>query len=564
VSTSDSANETPSENEAPEAKGAPEKKETSQAKDAPVAKETPQAKETSQAASKAPRARKPWVPIGALLPRVAYPLAILSGLLYFLGFPGMDLWPLSFVAFVPLIIALDGQPVGRATALGWTAGFTMTMTGFYWLLDMLKVFSGFPLPVCMLFMAILCAYQAGRIALAGWLYARATVLGWPAPIVFALAFAGSELIYPLLFPWYFGASVHNAPALMQVADLGGPILVGLVLVAANLALAEIAIALRRRRAISRSLVAIGIAVPALSAVYGSMRIASVDTLMAASKTMKLGIVQGNMPLFDRGRALATHVALTRKLKAEGVELVVWSEAAVPRSLNEARYAEDVQRNLTRNLGVATIVGTVLRRSPAHEGGRIQFFNTALFADAQGQVLGRYDKQYLLAFGEYLPLGDTFPVLYQWSPNSGRFTPGETIEPLVWGEHRISALICYEDILPSFVRQIVRHADPDLLVNMTNDAWFGDSTEPWIHLALSKLRAVEHRRYLVRATNSGVSAIVDAAGRVVTHGGTFREETVTGEIRWMRQKTLYGITGDMPWYVALIVIGVMAFVGKPRR
>jgi apolipoprotein N-acyltransferase len=532
-----------------------------------AAKETPAEQSSPGEAKKAkvPVVRgKPWTPIGALPPRIAYPLAILSGLLYFLGFPGIDLWPLSFVAFVPLLIALDGQPVGRATALGWTAGFTMTMTGFYWLLEMLKVFSGFPTAVCVLFMAILCAYQGGRIALGGWLYGRATVRGWPAPIVFALAFAASELIYPLLFPWYFGASVHNAPTFMQVADLGGPILVGLVLVAANLGLAEIAIALRHRRAISRTLVAVGLVVPAVSALYGSMRIASMNTLIADAKAAKLGIVQGNMPLFDRGRALATHVELTRKLNSEGVDLVVWSEAAVPRSLNEARYAEDVQRNLTRNLGVATIVGTVLRRSPGPDGGRMQFFNTALFADARGQVLGRYDKQYLLAFGEYLPFGDAFPVLYEWSPNSGRFTPGESIEPLVWGEHRISALICYEDILPSFVRKIVRHADPDLLVNMTNDAWFGDSTEPWIHLALAKLRAVEHRRYLVRATNSGVSAIVDAAGRVVAHGGTYREETLVGEIRWMRQKTVYGIIGDIPWYIALVVAGVMAFVTRGRR
>src|SRR6185295_13781396 len=100
----------------------------------------------------------------------AYGLAILSGLLYFLAFPGIDLWPLSFVALVPLIVALRRQPARRAAGLGWMAGFTMTMTGFYWLLPMLKVFSGFPTPLCILFMAILCGYQAGRIGLCGWLY----------------------------------------------------------------------------------------------------------------------------------------------------------------------------------------------------------------------------------------------------------------------------------------------------------------------------------------------------------------------------------------------------------
>ena len=115
-----------------------------------------------------------------LEPRKAYALAALTGLLYFLGFPGMDVWPLSFIALVPLIVALEGQPPRRSSGLGWLAGFVMTMTGFYWLLEMLQVFSGFATPLCILFMSILCAYQGGRIALLGWLHSRATRRGWPA------------------------------------------------------------------------------------------------------------------------------------------------------------------------------------------------------------------------------------------------------------------------------------------------------------------------------------------------------------------------------------------------
>jgi len=193
-----------------------------------------------------------------------------------------------------------------------------------------------------------------------------------------------------------------------------------------------------------------------------------------------------------------------------------------------------------------------------------YFNTALMADVDGKILGRYDKQYLLAFGEYLPFGDMFPVLYKWSPNSGHFTPGTSFESLPWGEHKIGALICYEDILPSFVQKLVKHGDPDLIVNLTNDAWFGDSTEPWIHLALAKFRAVEHRRFLVRATNSGVSAIVDATGRVVAHGGTFKEETIVGDGRFMRAWTLYGAIGDVPWWIVTAAIVAMGIWSRPQK
>ena len=115
-----------------------------------------------------------------------------------------------------------------------------------------------------------------------------------------------------------------------------------------------------------------------------------------------------------------------------------------------------------------------------------------------------------------------------------------------------------------MQKLVKHGDPDLIVNLTNDAWFGDSTEPWIHLALAKLRAVEHRRFLIRATNSGVSAIIDATGGVVTHGGTFREEVLLGEARFMRATTGYKVLGDSPWYVATAASLVMAIWTRPRR
>jgi apolipoprotein N-acyltransferase len=166
------------------------------------------------------------------------------------------------------------------------------------------------------------------------------------------------------------------------------------------------------------------------------------------------------------------------------------------------------------------------------------------------------------FGEYLPFGDKLPVLYRWSPNSGHFTPGQSLDPLLVNvggtTHKVTALICYEDILPRFTNDAVRHGDPELLVNMTNDAWFGDTSEPWEHLALAQLRAVEHRRYLVRGTNSGVSAVIDPVGRIVARTGTFRPETISAPIHWLRAHTLYEAIGDWPWGLVSLVSTVFAF------
>jgi apolipoprotein N-acyltransferase len=498
--------------------------------------------------------------------------AVVSGLLYFVAFAGFDIWPLTFVALVPLYLSLFGQSPKRATWLGFLTGLTMNLGGFYWLLNMLKTFSGFPTAICLVFVVIICAYQGSRFALLGWLHGRATSRGWPAAPVFAAAFVASELVYPLLFPWYYAATIHKLPVLMQAADLGGPILIGLVLVAVNLAIAEPLRARLSKTPLNPRIVGTGVLALLALILYGAVRIPMVRAAAEKAEAVRVGFVQGNMGLMqkreDPSEGLRRHRRLTAELRAKGAELVVWSESsvtfAVPEELGtKGNFFRD---RFAASLGVPTIFGAVLFRA---DEDRERWFNTALATNARGEVTGRYDKQFLLAFGEYLPFGDTFPILYKWSPHSGRFSKGTSLDPVeveIKGEkHNVTVLICYEDILPSFTNRAVAHADPELLVNITNDAWFGDSTEPWEHLALAKFRAVEHRRFLVRSTNTGVSAIVDPTGGVLVHSGTFVADAQLAEVRWMKSRTVYEALGDAPWYVASLGVAIAAFRRrKPRR
>ncbi|MDP9150190.1 MAG: apolipoprotein N-acyltransferase [Myxococcota bacterium] len=510
-------------------------------------------------------------PVGILpLPQpMAYAAAVLSGLLYWLAFAGMDVWPLAFVAWVPLLLAMHRQAARRAALLAWVTGTTMNVAGFFWLQQFLQTFSGFPAPICFTFVLLVCAYQGGRIALLGWLYGRGTARGWRATPVFAGAFVASETVYPLLFPWYYAATVHQLPALMQVADLGGPVLVGLVLVAANSAVAEPFLAWAERRRLSPFAPVAGGAAVALAVLYGALRIRSVDGIARAAPAATVGVVQANMGLMEKRSAfdegLRRHLTLSSRLTQEDhVDLVVWSETSVMRAVHDETYAEELRAGVGRHIGAPAIFGAVIVR-PVPDERRYVLYNSALSSDAAGTIQSRYDKEYLLTFGEYLPFGEAFPVLYSWSPNSGHFTPGVSLDPLfveVHGEkHSVTALICYEDVLPRFTNDAVRHADPELLVNMTNDAWFGDTSEPWEHLALAQFRAVEHHRYLVRATNSGVSAIVDPVGRIVARSGTFREEAISAPIHWLRSRTVYERLGDWPW--ALVTVGAIGVAFRRR-
>jgi apolipoprotein N-acyltransferase len=532
------------------------------------------AKTTTKPAAK-PRAPAP----PALLSwRLSLAGAAVSGLLYWNAFAGMDVWPLTFVAFVPLWIALQRQTPKRGFVLGALAGATMNVFGFYWLMNMLQTFSGFPSYLCAFFVLVVCTYQGTRIGALGWLYARATSRGWPAIPVFVAAFVASELVYPLLFPWYYAATVHQVPLLTQTAEIGGPVLVGLVLLGVNLAIGEPLLARLEKRAPRRNVVIGGVAGVAIAVIYGAIRIPAVDARVAESEPVKVGVVQGNMGLLqkreDPAEGLRRHVRKTDELRKAGAELVVWSESSVTFPVQEDLAKSLMKARVGQHLRVPAIFGGVLYRV---DPDRERWFNVALSTNAAGDITARYDKEYLLQFGEHLPFGDTFPILYQWSPNSGKFTAGTKLDPLlidVGGTtHKVGVLICYEDIIPAFTNALVRESQPELLVNITNDAWFGDTVEPWEHLALAKLRAIEHRRYLVRSTNSGVSAVIDPVGRTVAHTGVHdvqkssygSADSLMETVRWMKGgTTAYERIGDAPWWLTSIGIVVCAFLQKRAK
>lgn len=488
-------------------------------------------------------------------------LTTLSGCLYFLAFPGFDLWPLAFVALVPLFVALDARPAHstkRAVLLGVVFGLVTNLGGYYWLVGMLQDFSGFPLLLCLLFAIILCTYQGGLLAVFAWLYHRASGRGWQAVLVAPLAFGAAELVYPLLFQSYYAAHFHDLPAMIQVVDLGGPILLSMVAVAVNAALYQVGRALWQREKPPWKAPTVAFALLAATLIYGAVRIPQVDARTAEAPSLTVGMVQVSMGIFakreDPHEGLRRHIGQSLELEREHQpDLLVWPESAYTYFLPEG--ASNVGEWVMGPLETPILFGGLMRRTV---DGDERHYNTAVLIDETGEIQGTYDKTYLLAFGEYLPFGDTFPILYDWSPHSGRFTPGSHVQPLHLGDYRISALVCYEDIIPGFVREAVAEADPHLLVNMTNDAWFGDTSEPWQHLALAKFRAVEHHRYLVRSTNSGVSAIVDPVGRTVGEIGVMERGNLYGEVRVMTGWTPYQTLGDWPGWLALAGILVLAF------
>ena len=507
-------------------------------------------------------------PTAELPPRYqAYALATLGGVLYFLGWAGFGIWPLALLCLVPLWAALELGLERRwwhSLALGWLYGTVTYTGGYHWLIEFLDVFSGYGYATSILFWFLFAAYLGFNYALYGAMYWALRRRGWPVAAVAIPPLLLIEWLYPALFPTYLGNSFHERTTLVQIADLGGPLLVTLLLAVVNLSVFETWRWWRRQRGAPVRLVGVTVAVVALAAIYGMVRIHQLEAKMAEAPVFRVGVVQVNMGIFEKRSEAAEghrrHLEQSRQLEDEGkLDLIVWPESAYVDGLPHQVpwYAGRVRGDLKTPLLFGGVAMEMVN-------GRRKIYNTVFAADQDGVVRSTYDKTYLMMFGEYLPFGDIFPILYELSPNSSRFTAGSHVHPVTLGPWRISTPVCYEDVLARFTRKMVREGKPHILINLTNDAWFGDTQEPWIHLVLSKYRAIEHRRYLVRATNSGISAIVDPLGRVVAQTGQLTRENLRYDVRMLDEDTVYTKLGDWPGWLALALIALMLIVRQDQE
>lgn len=493
-------------------------------------------------------------------------LMAIGGALYFLGFPGFDLWPCAFVALVPLVFVLETERESSFRRRGWLAfsyGIVQFFGGYYWLQPFLEEFSGFPVVITLGIALVFCSYLAlGTVAFA-YVYGRARERDHSPTAITVATIVAIEAAFPMIFPSYLGNSLHDVPLAIQIADLGGPLLVSAFVALINGAIAEVVLARHAGRPLPRIVPAVAGAVTLFVLGYGAHRIHEVEARIENAPHLEIAMVQVNMGTFQKREdpleGHRRHLQQSYPLQDDDPpDLFVWPESAftfpVPRD-------EDVARIVTRGIEVPVLFGGLDLRGS--DGDRPLVFNTAFLVDGEGRVAGRYDKTFLVPFGEYIPFGDVFPSLYEASPNSGRFEQGTSLEPLTLGRARMSVLICYEDLLPEYTRRLVAHGRSNLLVNLTNDSWYGDTHEPWIHLALAQFRAVEHHRALVRSTNSGVSAFIDPLGRVVEHTGVFTREELERSVPLLDRGTAFEVVGAYPAAI-LAWIGMLIMVSRQRR
>ena len=221
-------------------------------------------------------------------------------------------------------------------------------------------------------------------------------------------------------------------------------------------------------------------------------------------------------------------------------LIVWPETAVPFNFQDENELSRQIRNLAIKTKSDFIFGSIsyLRRSHY-----VDFYNSAYLLSPEGEVKGKYDKVHLVPYGEYVPLRNMFPFIKGLTAGIGDFSTGDGYFPLSTADRKIGILICYEGILP-FAARMYKNESAEILVNITNDAWFGSTSAPYQHLSMTIFRAVETRLYLVRAANTGISAIVDPRGQIVAKTNIFQKDSLKGNVKLFKIPTFYAKHGDI--------------------
>ena len=245
---------------------------------------------------------------------------------------------------------------------------------------------------------------------------------------------------------------------------------------------------------------------------------------------------------------------TNTLKAmhPEMELIVWPESSYPYGLSERRLANPIFQ-----FNVPIIFNASFH---VYEQGKDVYFNAAILLDERSRMIGTYYKNHLVPFGEYMPFEHVFSFVKEYFP-FGSYTPGTSFESLILKRKgkedvRMSVLICYENIMPEYARRYIHETKSNLLINLTNDMWYGDTTQPWTHLSLSQIRAVEHHRSVVRSTITGVSAFVDPTGKIIDYIGPYQQGSLHGSLPLITMTTWYEVIGNWPGWGACLMFCLM--------
>ena len=466
-------------------------------------------------------------------------LSLLSAVLLILVFPPFDFYWLAPLALAPLLVAAAREASWKKRfLLGWAAGFVYWFGVCLWIQFVLEVHGGLGRWLAWVTFFLFAILKGLHMAAFSTLAGRVMGRWWAIPAIAAL-WTGIERTHEYFgFAWLdLGNAGIALPALLRLAPITGVYGLSFVFALLSGALAMAAMG-RPRRELAWLLLLVPVVAPVLPALPDFV-----------PGTEEVRVVQPNIDTEadltpESLRAIEQQMAILSKTAGE--KLIVWPEAPAPFYPADPAF-HSFLRDLTTGSGASLMLGGVGRTADGDP------LNSAYLVAPGGDVVDRYDKIKLVPFGEFVP--PPFGWVNRITKEAGDFVPGNRIVVFPVDGHRVGAFICYESAFPALVRQFAKDG-AEVLINLSNDGYFGHSAAYEQHLQVVRMRAAENRRWILRATNDGITAMIDPAGRVVQRLPAHEELGSTMKYGVVKGTTAYTRSGDW-WAWGCLVAGVVA-------
>ncbi|HEX9984749.1 MAG TPA: apolipoprotein N-acyltransferase [Thermoanaerobaculia bacterium] len=493
-------------------------------------------------------------------------LAALSGALFAFAFPDVAQGWLAFVAFAPLLVAiLRAKSNRQAVLLGWLSQTIAWLLMVPWVVRVMSHYGGLPYAVGVLLLLAMALILGAYGALFAWIVRRlqldAAFSRW---LMVPLAWAAIEYARTYLltgFPWnLIATAIVDYPTLIQIDRAAGPYFVAAMIVFPSTVITWWV----TQKPSAPQRVVIGGLLGILALTWWGTGLVASKLLVRPSgiPPVKAAMIQPNIAQEMRWNAENTvaiyqrMMAMTNTAIANGAQIVIWPESTVPLSYSSTPFYKETIEELSTRHNVDIILGSVAE----DPRDRNRLWNSAFLA-SNGKTIGHYDKIRLVPFGEYVPLRKLLFFAEKMVRAVGEFSFGTNDQPLA-GKLRYGPAICYEVVYPQLTRTQIRNG-AEVIVTITNDAWFEGSSAPRQHLNQARLRAIEGDRYMLRAGTTGISAFIDPTGQIKSFLPMGQEGIVYAEFQPRHTKTLYVRFGDwFAWVAAGVVL--IAIVKKKRE
>lgn len=506
-------------------------------------------------------------------------LVIISGLLTAFAFPSAfgsvhfpNLGFLAWFSLAPLFYVIKDKGPRESFFYSFITASIYYAISLYWLYPALHTFGHLNPFVSVTLLILVIIYISAYISLApllsSWIYQKLEIdRFWTIPIIWVICeFARNYMIFNG-FPWGNITNTQYAYLpIIQIVDLTGIHGLAYIMIVMNLWVAE-RIACRSFKGAKQlhGLYALFLLIFVVS--YGYARLSHIDSVQSKWPGIKVAMLQGNIPQEEKHedgleeKQLDVYRKYSKIVANNDIDLIVWPETAYPYLVNERAESlpsKDMGLNdAPRDADPFILTGALT----VTDGRNRKLRNSMLLVDRGAQIIGEYSKVHLVPFGEYVPYRKFLFFAKRLVDVVGDFAPGKKVEPLFTDNFQIGGLVCYEDLFPEISREHVRKG-ANILAVITNDAWYGRTSAAFQHVAIAVFRAVENRRWMIRSANSGVSAVIDASGRVLSQTGIFEEGMIVSNVKLGNIETPYTKTGDwFAWACLTVFVAILSVISS---